>query len=99
MALWCCARIDALPGLTAQSSGSLFFISLDMHTGPAPQLTVIELIEALEAKIAAMRAPGGAPTRLGTREMEARWKALWALRANGGPSRKRTHPFSNIEEL
>ena len=73
-----------------------------MHTTRAQQLTLVELIDSLEAKIAAMRArnsrradPNGAPLA----EMAAAWKALWEPRANGRQRPKRTHPFSNIEEL
>jgi hypothetical protein len=90
----------------AQSSGSLFLISRDMHTTRAPQLTIVELIDALEAKIAAMRARQGRPAdpdgaasaKIGA-EMAVHWKTLWAPRANGRQRPKRTHPFSNIEEL
>lgn len=64
----------------------------------APQLTMVELIDALEAKIAAMRARNGAPPRPAVAEL-ARWKTLWAPRINGRPHPKRIHPFSNIEEL
>jgi hypothetical protein len=75
-----------------------------MLTTRAPQLTIVELIDALEARIAAMRARQGRPTdREGVpaAEMAAHWKTLWAPRSNGnGKLRpKRTHPFSNIEEL
>jgi hypothetical protein len=69
-----------------------------MHTPRAPQLTIVELIDALEAKIAAMRARNGRPGRPAA-EMAADWKTLWAPRTNGRRHPKRTHPFSNIEEL
>jgi hypothetical protein len=55
-----------------------------MHTTGAPQLTIVELIDALEAKIEAMRGRNGEPA---------------PPRTNGRPHPKRTHPFSNIEEL
>jgi hypothetical protein len=70
-----------------------------MHTGRAPQLTIIALIDVLEAKIAAMRARHNALARPETREIAARWKALWAPRSAVEPHMKRIHPFSNIEEL
>jgi hypothetical protein len=73
-----------------------------MHTTRAPQLTIVELIDALEAKIAAMRARNGRqaePVGTPAPEMAAAWKSLWAPRANGRRRPKRTHPFSNIEEL
>lgn len=73
-----------------------------MHTTRAQQLTLVELIDTLEAKIAAMRARNGkhadgdgSPLA----EMAAAWKTLWEPRANGRQRPKRTHPFSNIEEL
>jgi hypothetical protein len=66
-----------------------------MHTTGAPQLTIVELIEALEAKIAAMRAAkDGKPA-----DKAAAWKKLWRPRTNGRQRQERTHPFSNIEEL
>jgi hypothetical protein len=61
-----------------------------MHTTRAPQLTLDELIDALEAKIAAMRAE-----KISSPEPET----LWRPRANGRHRPARTHPFSNIEEL
>jgi hypothetical protein len=75
-----------------------------MHTTRAPQLTIVELIDALEARIAAMRARQGKPADAdgaATAKITAHWKTMWAPRANGnGRQRpKRTHPFSNIEEL
>jgi hypothetical protein len=65
-----------------------------MHTTSAPQLTITELIDALEAKIAAMRARDGMPA-----DPKGSWKTLRAPSANGRQYPKRTHPFSNIEEL
>lgn len=59
-----------------------------MHTTGAPQLTMVELIDALEAKIAAMPKRNGEPAQ-----------GEMAPRTNGRPHPKRTHPFSNIEEL
>ena len=73
-----------------------------MHTTRAQQLTLVELIDSLEAKIAAMHARNGQRAdRDGTplAEMAAVWKTLRGPRANGRQGPKRTHPFSNIEEL
>jgi hypothetical protein len=74
-----------------------------MLTTRAPQLTIDELIDALEAKIAAkmgaMRARNGTAAQPEVRETAARWKEKWAPRANGGPLAKRIHPFAKIEEL
>jgi hypothetical protein len=86
----------------AESSGSLFPFSLDMHTTRAPQPTIVELIDALEARIAAMRARNGRPADpelARGAERAGAWKTLWAPGANGRQHPKRTHPFSNIEEL
>ena len=66
-----------------------------MHTTRAQQLTIVELIDTLEAKIAAMRQRNGIPVA----ETGVDWKTLWAPRANGRQHPRRTHPFSNIEEL
>jgi hypothetical protein len=70
-----------------------------MHIDRAPQLTIVELIDALEAKIAAMRRRHNTLARPETREIAARWEVLWAPRADVEPRTKRTHPFSNIEDL
>jgi hypothetical protein len=69
-----------------------------MHTTRAPQQTLVELIDALEARIAAMKARIGRPAQPAAK-MAADWKTTWAPRANGRRHPKRTHPFSNIEEL
>jgi hypothetical protein len=69
-----------------------------MHTTRAPQQSLVELIDALEARIAAMRARVGSPGQPAA-EMAVDWKTTWAPRVNGRRHPKRTHPFSKIEEL
>ena len=73
-----------------------------MHRTRVPQLALLELLDTLEAKIAAMLPPNAAPARLALAALEenaAPWKTSWASRNNGRPRPKPIHPFLNIEEL
>jgi hypothetical protein len=84
----------------ARSSGSPFFISRNMHRTPVSQVALLELLDSLEAKIAAMQLRNAAPPLLPSATPEedaAHRKTSWTSRTNGRP--KPIHPFLNIEEL
>ena len=65
------------------------------------QVALLELLDSLEAKIAAMALRNADPVQLpvGTPEQSAsHWKTSWTSRTNGRRP-KPIHPFLNIEEL
>ncbi|MEI9970831.1 MAG: hypothetical protein WDO73_01580 [Ignavibacteriota bacterium] len=67
-----------------------------------PQVALLELLDALEAKIAAMLPPNTPSARLVLaipEEDAIAWKAPRPPRSNGRPRPKPIHPFLNIEEL
>jgi hypothetical protein len=80
---------------------ALFFTSRIMHGTCVPQVALLELLDALEAKIAAMWPRNAAAARpLVVSEVNAtHWNTSWASRNNGRLRPKPIHPFLNIEEL
>jgi hypothetical protein len=71
-----------------------------MHRTGVPQVALLELLDSLEAKIAAMQQRNAAPARrflAAPEEHSNHWKTSWSPRTAGRP--KSIHPFINIEEL
>jgi hypothetical protein len=63
-----------------------------MHRIRVPQVPLLELLDSLEAKIAAMRLQNAAPRLPAASSQQT-------PRSDGRPRHKPIHPFLNIEEL